>query len=167
MLFLVFLVILAIFLLILYAFINRPQKIIVADAGPTQSLTSKEQKAKTQYLPYQIISTSHGKIIDTHKYYRVLVDGKCMEPRGIKDKSQILVEPLTKEQKKYFRKYVKLENVLLIYLKDKDVYKLRILQNYDSLEQLITYRYLSNGEKHRSSRNHRPEDVVGIVKYVM
>lgn len=157
----------AIILLLLYALLNRPQRIIIADAGPTRELTGKEQNAKKTYTPYQIIYTPHGNLINTRHYLRIKVDGKCMEPRGILDKSQILVEPLTETQRTYFKKYVRLEDVVLIHLKDKDVYKLRILQNYDNEKELITYRYLSNGEKHRSSRNHRPEDVVGIVRYII
>ena len=163
----IFLFIFAITLLGIYTYLSRPQKVIVADAGPTRELTCEEQKGKSFYLPYQIIKTQQGMILNTHDYLRVKVDGKCMEPRGILDKSQILVEPLTKKQKEYFKKHVRLEDVLLIHLKDKDVYKLRILQNYDNEKELITYRYLSNGEKHRSSRNHRPEDIVGIVRYII
>ena len=167
MLFSVIIVVFEILLFSLYVVVNRMQKVFTADAGPTHTLTSKEQKSRTIYLPYQTICTSHGKQINTRNYLRVKVDGKCMEPKGISDKSQILVEPLTENQRTYFKKYVRLEDVLLIHLKDKDVYKLRILQNYDNEKELITYRYLSSGEKHRSSRNHKPEDVVGVVRYII
>ena len=171
MLFSILLVILSLFLLSVYAFINRPQKVIVADAQLTYSSTSKEQKEKITYLPYQNLCTPQGKVIYTLNYIRVLVNGTCMAPRGIMNGRQILVELLKEEQKLYFKKYVKTEDVLLIHLKDKDVYKLRILQNYEKNDknddELITYRYLPNGDKHRSSRNHRPADVVGVVRYVL
>ncbi len=88
-----------------------------------------------------------------------------MEPRGIKDKSIVFVQPLSKKEN--FKKQVKAEDVLLIYLHDKGVFKLRILQNYDNEKQLITYRYKDDGTKHLSSRNHNPDDVKGVVKYVI
>ncbi len=156
--------IVAILLLVVYVLLNRPQKIIVADAGPTRELTAKEQRKNDSYAHYSTIKLQPDKTLQTRDYIMVKVDGKCMEPRGIKDKCIVYVKPLDKNI--YFKKQVKLEDVLLIYLHDKGVYKLRILQNYDNEKQLITYRYMNNGEKHISSRTHNPNDVVGVVKYI-
>lgn len=154
----------AIMLLIVYVLLNRPQKVIVADAGPTRELTAKEQRKHDSYSHYTTIRLQSGKSLQSRDYICVKVDGKCMEPRGIKDESTVYVFPINKAEN--FKKQVRLEDVLLIYLKDKRVYKLRILQNYDNERQLITYRYSNNGEKHLSSRTHKPEDVVGVVKYI-
>jgi len=160
----VILSIIAILLLVAYFILNHPQKIIVADAGPTQELTDKEQRKNDILRPYQSIKLQSGTIINSRDYIRVKVDGHCMEPRGINDKSQVLVLPLN--NKESFKKQVRQGDVLLIYLHDKKVYKLRILENYDNERQLITYRY-ENGQKHRSQRNHNPNDVIGVVKYIL
>lgn len=156
--------IIAILLLIAYFLLNRPQKVIVADAGPTKKLTDKEQRANDELRPYQFIRLGSGKNINSRDYMRVKVDGHCMEPRGIKDGCQVLVLPRNKNEQ--FKKQVKLGDILLIYLHDKKVYKLRILENYDNEKQLITFRY-ENGQKHRSQRNHNPDDVLGVVKYIL
>jgi hypothetical protein len=158
-------IIVAIALLGIYVLLNRPQKIILADAGSTHRLTGREQRQKDSFHPFRNISLQAGKILQSRDYICVKVDGNCMEPRGIKNNSIVYVLPLNK--KEHFKKQVRAEDVLLIYLPDKNVYKLRILQNYDNKKQLITYRYDENGKKYISSRSHHPDNVRGVVKYVM
>ena len=158
-------IIIAIVLLAIYVFLNRPQKIILADAGSTRKLTGREQRKKDSFRPFQNISLQAGKILHSRDYICVKVDGSSIEPRGIKNNSIVYVLPLNR--KEHFKKQVRAEDVLLIYLPDKNVYKLRILQNYDNKKRLITYRYNEDGKKHISSKSHHPDNVRGVVKYVM
>ena len=151
-------------LIALYIFINRPQRVIVADAGPTRKLTAKEQKRKSFFTFSQSALCSNKGVMNTRNFIRVYVDGTCMEPRGIKDGAQVLVKPLDK--KLDFNAQVKEEDVLLIHLHDKKVYRLRILQDTTDINSLVTYRY-KDGVKHNSSRNHKHDDVVGVVKYII
>lgn len=151
-------------LILVYLRLCYPQRVLVADAGPTKELTFWGQLVKNSFMPYQYARMSDDNIINTREYIRVLVDGKCMEPRGIMDKTHVLVQRIEKDIP--FQQQIKIGDVLLIRLHDKWVYKLRILQNYDDVNELITYRY-QNGEKHQSSRNHNHKDVIGVVKYLI
>ena len=159
-----YLPLLGILLLCMYVFLFYPQRVYVADAGPTKELTAWQQLIKNYLMPYQYVQIAKGVYVNSRDYIRVLVDGKCMGPKGIKDKSQVLVEPLHKDED--FKSQVNLEDVLLIRLPDKKVYKLRILQEYTSDNKLVTYRY-EKGEKHMSSRTHSTDDVIGVVRYAV
>lgn len=151
-------------LLICWRLNYKQQQVIVADAGPTLELTAQEQEEKSFSVNYRVSKMPNGDIVDTRDYIRVYVDGGCMENRGIPNKSQVLVYPLNNDVD--FKKQVKIGDVLLIRLHDKGVHKLRILKNYDDPNQLITYRY-ENGHEHQSKRNHNPNDVMGVVKYIV
>ena len=155
---------LLIIVLIILNLYNRYQRVYVADAGPTKELTALGQIVKNFFMPYQNARLEDGSLVNTHEFIRVLVDGKCMEPRGIMDKSHVLVQRIMCD--KDFKEQVNIGDVLLLRLHDKKVYKLRILNNFDDINQLETYRY-QNGRPHRSSRNHNPKDVIGIVRYIV
>lgn len=156
--------IISIALLGIYAYLMRPQKIIVAEAGPTVQVTHNYQESKRFNVPYEKIKLDNGETIDTRDFIRVYVDGKCMKSRRIKNGSQVLVEKIKNEEE--FEKKVNPNDILLIYLKDKKIYKLRIFEKEKNEKELITYRYMNNS-KHPSSKPHKKEDVVGVVKYII
>ena len=59
---------------------------------------------------------------------------------------------------------IKKGDILLIYLSDNDIYKIRVFDRYEG-EDLVTYRYDDNGRRQDSSRNHKESSIIGIVKY--
>ena len=120
-----------------------------------------------KYQPYVYMNSirKQGSILPL-EYQRVIVHGHCMEPRGIMDCSQLWVKSINRE--KDFSLQVKHDDILLIYLSDKNIYKLRIFDKYLDNDRLLTYRYNpKTKERVDSSIPHKRESVVGVVKYAV
>lgn len=135
----------------------KKEQVIVAEAG-------KISEIGDTYQPYiymnPILSNNDSNI------QRVIVHGRSLEPRGIYDRSQLYVQLINLE--KDFSLQVKHDDILLIYLKDKNIYKLRIFDKHLDNDNLLTYMYNpQTGERVDSSLPHRRASVVGIVTKIL
>lgn len=59
---------------------------------------------------------------------------------------------------------IKKDNLVLIYLNDIGIYKIRAIHSFDG-NKLSTYYYNEHGEKVMSTVGYSPESIRGIVKY--
>lgn len=142
---------------------RKRERVIVAEAGKISDMSDT-------YQPYVFMNSVNINMRERHgiaiplDYQRVFVHGHCMEPRGIRDCSQLLVKSI--DVNKDFSLQVKHDDILLIYLPDKNIYKLRVFDKYLDDNNLITYRYNPQTKARiDSSLPHKRENVVGVVKY--
>lgn len=152
--------------IVLYAYCNkvigRREYVLCVEAGPVGAADAQTLKSRSFYDRYRIVRDRNGKVLDTSGMLRVMVEGGCMEPRGIKSGDQLLVRKI--DACRPLREQIKHNDILLIYLKDTGISKIRIFDRYNDDGSLVTYRY-ECGERHDSSRPHGENSVVGVVKY--
>lgn len=134
--------------------------VIAVEASCICSYSSEWLKKQSFVVPKTLYKID-GAVIDSSQYIRLIVKGNCMSPRGIVDGTQLLA---LKVSKKDLQSKLRQNDIVLIYLKDSDIYKIRIFDKYDDSGNLITY-YYKNGEKHNSSKPHSQQDIQGIVKF--
>lgn len=134
--------------------------VIAVEAGPISSISSEWLKRQSFKAPKTLYKID-GEVIDSSQYIRLIVKGNCMSPRGIVDGTQLLALKVSKEE---LQDKLRQNDIVLIHLKDTDIYKIRIFDKYDDSGNLITY-YYKNGEKHNSSKSHSLQDIQGIVKF--
>lgn len=145
----------------------KKEQVIVAEAGKI----SEMRKAYQPYVYMNPISISMFNKKGLKKaipadLQRVIVHGHCMEPRGIMDCSQLYVQNIAND--KDFSLQVKHDDILLIYLPDKNIYKLRVFDKYLDQDLLLTYRYNpQTGDRIDSSKPHNRKNVVGVVKFTL
>lgn len=97
-------------------------------------------------------------------YRKFIVKGTCMENKGIKEGSLIDVRLFDKEEKKNLAEKLAKEDIVLIYLNDKDFkgYKIRIVKE---LEDKFALTYYYNGQNPKdSSRPHFYSAILGKVE---
>ena len=149
-----------------YAYVNRVvgrrDYVLCVEAGPMAQTDAQSLQAKSFYDYHRRVIGKNGKPVNTSGMIRVVVQGDCMEPRGIKTGDQLLVRKIS--HRKPLREQIKTGDILLIHLEDTGISKIRIFKEYDANGNLVTYRY--EGEKEReSSQPHKVNNVVGVVKY--
>lgn len=145
--------------------LNKQEKVIIAEAGDTGAIVNRKKTKNIIHMRPIRLKDDNGNSIDKSNLIRVLVDGKCMERKGIKDGSQLFAKAIDHSIK--LSKQISQGDVLLIYLTDKNIYKLRV---FDKIEEgtLATYRYdINTGERKNSSKPHRPESIIGVVQYLL
>lgn len=135
--------------------------IIDAEAGAISESHCNFEKRNT---PVKIIQLPNCKLSDSRNYVRIRIRGNCMEPRGILNGEQWLVSRINHE--KTASETIKKGDVVLIYLKDKDLYKIREVKDILPDNRLDTIWY-DNGVEHKSSKPHLYSDTIGIVKYAI
>lgn len=69
------------------------------------------------------------------------------------------------DRKKNLRDQIKVDDVLLIYLADKNSYKIRKVKGFINDTTLDTYSYNPDRTEHKSSKPHVAESIMGVVKY--
>lgn len=137
--------------------------ILAVEAGPTEYAdTTKFVHASSMAMTIQLLD---GRYINSHDYIRIHVNGNCMKQRNILSGEEWLVKPVDKKQSP--QSQLKQRDVLLIYIEDKNLYKIRELDSFGSNNQLKTFWYDDNDNKHESSQLHRWESVIGVVKYAI
>ena len=142
--------------------LTKKVKVIVAEAGKISEMGEDYQPYV--YMNPIVLSDVNNEKIDSENLLRVLVHGHCMEPIGIMDGAQVFAEKIIKS--KDFSMQAKYGDVLLIYLEDKNMFKLRIFEKYNQDKDLITYRYDQKTRQKRYSTNpHTIDSVVGVVKF--
>ena len=141
----------------------RKETVIVAEAGKVSDMT-EDYQPYVYMNPIRMQNRRQKSSILPPDYQRVIVHGHCMEPRGIMDCSQVIVKNINHD--KDFSLQVKHGDILLIYLEDKDIYKLRVFDKYIEKDQLLTYRFNpKTGERIDSSIPHKRDSVIGVVEY--
>lgn len=140
----------------------RKDTVLGVEAGPLPggdcALPEKKEGSK-------VIRLTDGRYINTRDYIRIMVYGGCMRPRNILNGEEWLVEPIDK--RKPLREQIKERDVLLIYLSDKNLYKIREFKDFNGNGLLNTFYYEENGTEHASSHPHTPESVRGVVRYAI
>ncbi len=139
--------------------VPKNEKVYEVEAGSTASsspLGSYEAKSK-------IIKLHNGRYITTADFIRIKIHGECMSFRNIKDGDEWLVERLEQEK---IKPTIQVRDVLLIYIKEKNVYKIREFVGYAEDGTLKT-RYYEGDSERASSRNHTVDQVLGVVRYLI
>lgn len=128
-----------------------------------------EGSAESDIIPIlteqsKVVKLPNGYYANTHKFHRLKVNGNCMSPVNINDQEEWLAEKFNNN--KSLCSQIKKGDVVLIYRKDKDDYKIRRVETIDAeRNELVTYWYQDNGEKKVSSKNHGKDLIMGILRY--
>ena len=69
------------------------------------------------------------------------------------------------DHKKNLRDQIKIDDVLLIHLADKNSYKIRKVKGFINDTTLDTYSYNQDKTEHKSSKPHTAKSIMGVVKY--
>lgn len=144
---------------------SQKEKRLLADAGAL-SIHSSKKKLLPQQSTYRDQFTINGKVLCSSEYYKLEVNGSCMEARKIYNGNVIFVK---KFNKNFTRDDIKPNDILLIYLNDERYkgYKLRVMKklNEANTSEVVTFYYDPDGTEHFSSHNHKLSNVVGVLKY--
>lgn len=135
------------------------------EAGGLDETTQEEQRQLSYYAPYRMMKDVNGRTIDGQNTMKIKVKGRCMEPLNIKTGDILLVKKFDKNEDLSTK--IRQGDILLIYLSDKKIYKIRAFDGYRDAEKslLNTYRFDDNRQKKDSSKPHKREDIVGRVEY--
>ena len=148
-----------------YAYCNlklRKDYVMGVEAGTTKGVSAEELKRISFSTKHKIVKDRKGNIIDPDSIIRIYVDGNCMKPLNINNGDQLIAIRIDKSRA--LKTQIKENDVLLIHLKDSGINKIRAFEKFDG-DELKTFWYEENGNKHPSSKNHSPESILGIVKY--
>lgn len=150
----------------LYGFLcykrGNAETVTAVEAGSTGKVSPKWINSKSFKAPrcqYKI----NGEIIDSSMYMRLVVEGNCMMPRGIANGTQLLALKINSSEE--LRRELHPDNIVLIYLEDIKLYKIRVFDRLEG-DDLITY-YYENNERKNSSKPHSIHSIKGIVKYAI
>jgi len=151
-----------------YAYCNLSLKrdyIQCVEAGNSNEANYEEQKELSYYAPHRMIKDDNGRMIDAQNMMQVKVNGDCMAPIGINSGDILLVKKIDKNED--IDKVITKGDVLLIYLSDKRIYKLRAFDSYEDSEKSVlkTYRYDDNKIRKDSSKSHNRKNIIGVVEY--
>ena len=130
------------------------------EAGPSSTVTARELRRRSFYVPNRTILERKGQPLDSDKYIRVVVKGDCLKPRNIVDGDRLIVQRIDDEVMQSIHE----GSIILIYLSDTSVYKIREVKSVEC-DGFNTQYYLENGSVQESSKPHNRECVVGLVKF--
>ncbi|MCM1522741.1 MAG: hypothetical protein NC039_08845 [Muribaculaceae bacterium] len=139
----------------------RKDLILEVEAGPLGHdcvLSNFESRSR-------VVRLESGRYVNTHDYIRVCIHGECMTPRNILNGEEWLVEPIRQEAE--LRSQLKERDVLLIYIQEKGLYKIRELEAFNPDGSLKTIYYGPDRVKRNSSRAHQASQVMGVVRYAI
>lgn len=137
-------------------------RIIFVEAGSVTDIDEAELKSKKSVLS-KIFRLPDGTYASSHKYIRIIVRGDCMSKKRICSGEEWLVETVDRQER--LEKQIRPGNVLLIYLEDKGIYKIREFKCFTAEKELVTFYYGKDGVEHLSSKPHSAKSVIGVVKY--
>ena len=162
----VYFLLILVVVIVAYAYCNKvigkKEYVMCVEAGPVGEADAQFLKSHSFYDWHRTVRGTDGKVLDTSGMLRVVVEGGCMEPRGIMSGDQLLVRRI--DPRKDLREQIKHNDILLIYLEDTGISKIRIFDCYNDDDTLVTYRY-EGRERRDSSRPQSMKSVVGVVKY--
>lgn len=139
-------------------------KVLPSYAGPLSEHVCDTCDCTVTQKPSCVIKLPNGKYANTHSYHRIRIIGGCLEMVGIHKNEEWLADKVTLSDKESVPDTLSKGDVLLIYLNDKGIYKIRCFESLDGDGNLITYSY-PEGKRHVSSKPHSPSSVLGVVKY--
>lgn len=145
--------------------VSKTDYVRCVEAGPTTHVSPSKIHSLCRHEKQIVVLGKDGKAIDTKHYQRVVVKGNCLKPLGIEDEDQLLVSQFNNDGDE--RKSIKKGDILMIYLKSKDIYKVRVFDDFLDGGLIKTHRYNDNGDVIYSSRPHELSSVEGVVKYVI
>lgn len=128
----------------------------------SRNLTHDEIKDLSSYKKHKIFKDTNGNIINPKNIIRMVVSGNSMSPLRINSGDEIIALKIDKS--KPLVQQIKKDNLVLIYLNDIGIYKIRAIHSFDG-NKLSTYYYNEHGEKVMSTVGYSPESIRGIVKY--
>ncbi len=150
-----------------YAYCNiklNSDYVICAEAGDSKTANPKELERASHYTTHKIIRDEDGNVVNSSNMIRIKVNGNCMRPYGINFGDELLVRKIGKDEN--LDSIIQKEDILLIYLFDKKMYKIRAFDHFEH-GSLKTYRFLDNGEKKDSRNLHQRESIIGKVEYIL
>lgn len=140
---------------------SQTQDVILVEAGPTQCANFMRSLEKMR-VPTRTIKLPNGSYKKSTDFLRIRINGNCMHKRNICFGEEWLVEPINHSLG--MKEQLKKSDVLLIYIKDKKLYKIRELSSFLEEDMMETIYY--DGEEVKvSSLPHSYNSVVGIVRY--
>lgn len=148
-----------------YAFCNlklRKEYVMGVEAGTTKGVTADELKRASYSIKRRIVKDRQGNIIPSETMIRVVVEGNCMKPLRINSGDEMIAIKIDKSRT--LKEQIKKNDVLLIYLRDNGIHKLRAFERFEG-RNLQTFWYEEDGTKHPSSKVHTPESVLGVIRY--
>ncbi len=148
-------------LLLFNSLINRAECIECVDAGPSKEVNINELNKGCRVAPMGVFRTPDNKVVTSSQFRRVSVKGNCMKPRGIHSGQELLVEKMRDDLS------VHPNDILLIYLDDKKIFKLRVLESITPEGDYNTYYFDDEGKTKASTKPHKPESVKGVVRYII
>ena len=142
---------------------QKEKKIICAEAGPTKDI-SRSIPCNNPFTFFDKI-TANGKVINEREYFPITVKGSCMERRNIFSGDILYVKKVNALSIEEKKEIIKEKDILLIYLPEKDEYKIREFEDIDSENRAKTFYYNSDGSKHYSTFSHDFQRIEGIISY--
>lgn len=110
-----------------------------------------------------VIKLPDGTYANTRSFHRIRINGTCMSPIDINHGDEWLAIKIN--PKKDLSSQIKHNDVLLIYLADTNRYKIRRVKKFIDEKTLDTYSFNPDGSEHQSSRPHKADSIMGVVKY--
>lgn len=132
------------------------------EAGPMTGVTAEDLRRKSFYATRMVL-LKDGKEVPTQNMIRIVVNGDCMQPRNIIDGTQLYVEKIAKGSD--VRNTIQPGDLLLLYLPDIKMYKIREFKGFTAEGAMQTLYYDANGTEQLSSIPHKLDTLVGVVKY--
>lgn len=111
------------------------------------------------------VRLSNGKYVNTRDFIRIIIHGNCMTPRNILNGEEWLVEPINRNLD--IKSQLTIRDVVLLFIEDKNCCIIRELSSFDTDGTMQTLRYNDDKSIHPSKRNHRLEQVLGVVRYAI
>ena len=148
-----------------YAYSNlrlRKDYILTADSEPSKNLTPDEAKKLSYYRKHKIYKDTEGGTIDPKDMIHIFVSGSSLSPCNIESGDELIV--MKTDDSIPLIKQIKENDILLLYLDDIHIHKLRRFSSFEG-ENLITYYYDSEGHQRMSPIPYKPESVLGVAKY--
>lgn len=142
----------------------KTQMQFATEAGPIENSDAEKLRLLDKKVGVCMFKYNGNEIMSSD-YIRILVQGNCMSPRGINSGESWLVEPIHSD--KGIDTQVKKGDVLLVYLEDKNMYKIREFKDFADKEHTSLQTFWYNGDKgHKdSTRPHSLSSVKGVVRY--
>lgn len=123
------------------------EKVYKAEAAPTNGLSKDDSWEDFIFARPAILRLKNGETVPTSKFIRIRIQGSCMEPKGIIAGEQWFVKPISQSK---ILDEIKPGDVLLIHLKDKNMYKIREYQSTTpDATSLNTFYYNPDGTPHQ------------------
>ena len=145
--------------------VSKTDYVRCVEAGPTSHVSPSEIHRLCCREKHIVVLGKNGKPIDTKLYQRVMVKGNCLKPLGIEDDAQLLVRKFNNDNDEKNR--IKKGDILMIYLKSKDIYKVRVFDDFLEGGLIRTHRYGDNDNVIYSARPHELSRVEGVWKYLI